>query len=689
VPAGGREAARSLGARYGVLASLAVSGLCVGSHALFLHAQLSGSEQEYERDELHGQGIFHAEVFADVSFEPSGAVQTVLDGLLWQQCGGLPKELGGGGQHSDVQCSWLGANASAQLAAGGQNECSLMECRRMVASQTVFSFSYLYSLIALWRTDRVVDAQGNGRPDKDRRYVGKWSKAWSREREARLRACGDMWPSCTDYGPYPDCDKWGCWASFEQCSGSRLLGDPFFDFPPPPDGGPGCELEYPGRPAAAFLFFSSLCWPHLKLLALHAAWYAPLRAAPRRNVLWLLAVLGKWSFSDVMVAAALLALLFVNLNAGLAANRFISELLGHSFPPVLGSLTLNTTAFLRVIGEEAMGLFCAAVLLSLATGVLVDLLDERHRQPATTPPPANSFVAARRASNSGELAPSLVWEIERMSAAAVGHTLLVLATGVTLAVALTSPVLRRDVSGSFIDDVTRAAAEAGSAVSGFAEDFNLLQLAYLCGAANDWDVVSTLHAATFFVFVAVGPVLRTVTQLALLTLPLSPGVAHWLLAVSQHAAVFYGLDVMLVAVPLLQVTVENMSDGMFTPQTFALCRDTHCFQLAAVPLRAYRTLAVSVALFLLSGYDGSLTHRFLHAAAHPHDVPPPSCCRKSRAAEGRTRGGVRGGEERAGGNAGVGAGGNNGNGGQHGRKGGGSDSAVTSRRSSSVAVQMQ
>ena len=203
-------------------------------------------------------------MFADVSFEPSGAVQTVLDGLLWQQCGGLPKELGGGGQHSDVQCSWLGANASAQLAAGGQNECSLMECRRVVASQTVFSFSYLYSLIALWRTDRVVDAQGNGRPDKDRRYVGKWSKAWTREREARLRACGDMWPSCTDYGPYPDCNKWGCWASFEQCSGSRLLGDPFFDFPPPPDGGPGCELEYPGRPAAAFLFFSSLCWHHLE-----------------------------------------------------------------------------------------------------------------------------------------------------------------------------------------------------------------------------------------------------------------------------------------------------------------------------------------------------------------------------------------------------------------------------------------
>ena len=55
VPAGGREAARSLGARYGVLASLAVSGLCVGSHALFLHAQLSGSEQEHKHHRNHSR----------------------------------------------------------------------------------------------------------------------------------------------------------------------------------------------------------------------------------------------------------------------------------------------------------------------------------------------------------------------------------------------------------------------------------------------------------------------------------------------------------------------------------------------------------------------------------------------------------------------------------------------------------
>ena len=92
--------------------------------------------------------------------------------------------------------------------------------------------------------------------------------------------------------------------------------------------------------------------------------------------------------------------------------------------------------------------------------------------------------------------------------------------------------------------------------------------------------MSTLHAATFVVFVVLGPVLRTATQLALLLLPLPPALARPLLALSRHVSVFYGLDVMLVAVPLLQQTVANMSDGMFTPKSFALCLDPKCFEIA-------------------------------------------------------------------------------------------------------------
>ena len=80
-------------------------------------------------------------------------------------------------------------------------------------------------------------------------------------------------PRCTEWGPYPDCSEWGCWATFEQCEGSRLLGDDELGFDPvDTERGPDCALVYPGRPAAAFLFFASLVWPHLKLIALHFAW---------------------------------------------------------------------------------------------------------------------------------------------------------------------------------------------------------------------------------------------------------------------------------------------------------------------------------------------------------------------------------------------------------------------------------
>jgi len=65
---------------------------------------------------------------------------------------------------------------------------------------------------------------------------------------------------------------------------------------------------------------------------------------------------------------------------------------------------------------------------------------------------------------------------------------------------------------------------------------------------------------------------------------------------------------------------------MFTPKTFALCKDPRCFEMGATPLRGYAALALTVALFYLSGYEGSFTHRYLHAAAHPGDVPPPNCC---------------------------------------------------------------
>lgn len=853
----------SLAKSAGLVPSLVVSSLLLYSHRLFYLAQTSGAGQTYERQDLQGKGIFHAQVFADIHLEPAGlAVAPALAAYQFRQCV-LPTYMGGGGIESKVECQQLDANASLGIAPSGQNECSTLSCGRYVARRTVFSFSYFYSLVALWRTDRVLQlrplndratglgsvssvATGNSRSDSsrgmhisradtpmsarlpptapgitirapnasaastlhgtasltstdhvfqpyvrasgDRRFVANWSSAWTPAREARLRSCGSMWPSCTRWGPYPDCNAWGCWATFEQCEGSPVLGDTELGLPRiDTSAQPSCRLIYPGRRAAAFLFLASLVWPHLKLLSLHLAWYLPLRKRLRRNILWLLSSLGKWSFSDVMVMAALLAVLYIDLGVTLSSRLFLAHLLGAGLPPALGDLRLRTHASFRVVGEAAMGQFCLAVLLSLGTGVLVDAVEELVREntemarhvldptwnvakgevgsnggeaegreraacdePRESPPvtalqrshlsaPCISVEPSRNPDEedvgcgvlhklqswhvgafsssmreggqstepsyargmTAESAPPVVgtsswwvdkcgdggsdstsggenllpaacksqtfgtyhlapekpdalqsraghvlgasanpsgWFLRRQSARHLIHVSLVTATGLSLVVALCSPMLRREVAGSFIDEVRDAAAAAGSSADSLGDEFNLLTLALLCGRANDWDYVSTLHALTFLTFVVVGPVFRTASQLVLLLIDLPPATAHRLLGLSRYASVFYGLDVMLVAVPLLQQTVDNMADGMFTPKTFALCRDPACFELQAVPLGGYKWLVLTVVLFYFSGYEGSYTHRYLHSAAHPYDCPPPdcSCCGAAQRTNGLT-----------------------------------------------------
>ena len=66
----------------------------------------------------------------------------------------------------------------------------------------------------------------------------------------------------------------------------------------------GGEDTHPGRAAAALIFIFSFVWPHLKLLLLHAAFYATLTEPARRNANFWLAFFGKWSLTDVIVMCA-------------------------------------------------------------------------------------------------------------------------------------------------------------------------------------------------------------------------------------------------------------------------------------------------------------------------------------------------------------------------------------------------
>ena len=64
-------------------------------------------------------------------------------------------------------------------------------------------------------------------------------------------------------------------------------------------------VSHHGRIASVVLFSFSFVWPHLKLMLMHIFFYIPLTSRRRRNGNYWLGVFGKWSFTDVLVMAAL------------------------------------------------------------------------------------------------------------------------------------------------------------------------------------------------------------------------------------------------------------------------------------------------------------------------------------------------------------------------------------------------
>ena len=173
-------------------------------------------------------------------------------------------------------------------------------------------------------------------------------------------------------------------------------------------GATGCTWP-PGRLASVLLVVFSFVWPHVKLVLLHLAYYAPVRPSRRRNLSYWLAFGGKWTLCDVIVMCVLMAL--VNLRADLQLLALWHEL-EPGFLNGCAALCANATgggdcaaacaaldsaidkavlnpadvpaasvdARLELRGEPAMYLFCVAVLLSISASVVVEHLDDRQRR---------------------------------------------------------------------------------------------------------------------------------------------------------------------------------------------------------------------------------------------------------------------------------------------------------------------
>eukprot|EP00308_Calcidiscus_leptoporus_P000771 CAMPEP_0119357698 /NCGR_PEP_ID=MMETSP1334-20130426/6044_1 /TAXON_ID=127549 /ORGANISM="Calcidiscus leptoporus, Strain RCC1130" /LENGTH=525 /DNA_ID=CAMNT_0007372005 /DNA_START=1 /DNA_END=1578 /DNA_ORIENTATION=+ len=368
----------------------------------------------------------------------------------------------------------------------------------------------------------------------------------------------------------------------------------------------GSRLEHPGRLGAILLFLSSFLWPHVKLGLLHYFFHARIRPPTRRNGYYWLAFFGKWSFSDVLVMISLLGVLDLHVD------RMKVDISNFAF----SSVTASLSAQLRLEGQLAMYWFCLSVVLSLSVGVFIDQLDEREREQQQAP--LRSAPDEAHGSRGGGRAGRSTCAL---AAAQALHTLLTVATLAVLLVALRAPLIRRIVSGS----ASAALRDFGVELN---QSYSLLELGWLSARAGGCDY---LMSGTFWVFVVVGPVLRSLSMLVLLVVPLPFNWQRSLHQASRHISVFYALEVMVVAVPLLNTTISELANGILTPKSFKLCtalNEQHggpCLTIDVEPQAGYYLMCASVALYFVSGFDGSPTHKFIHRRFYPHDMPPPTC----------------------------------------------------------------
>ena len=181
------------------------------------------------------------------------------------------------------------------------------------------------------------------------------------------------------------------------------------------------------------------------------------------------------------------------------------------------------------------------------------------------------------------------------------------------------------------------------------------------GALNMWAIppltaqeggLDYLMAGCFVVFVLIGPLLRVVSLLLLLLLPMRLETQRLVYIWSRRLVAYTAVEVMLIATPLMGQVFGPISEKLLNAQILPICApladlhpsprakdDPHmvlspCLRIDIYPMEGYWFNVASVVLLCAAGFDGSFTAKYLHRRLWPHDPhPPPSCiecCAKSK-----------------------------------------------------------
>jgi len=176
----------------------------------------------------------------------------------------------------------------------------------------------------------------------------------------------------------------------------------------------------------------------------------------------------------------------------------------------------------------------------------------------------------------------------------------------------------------------------------FDKSFNLWEIPGLTAQEEGLDY---LMAGAFLVFILVAPILRVVSLLLLLLLPLRLETQKIIYTWSRRLVTFTATEVMLIATPLIgqtfgPISSQLLNDGILhacKPLEYVFEHDKHqgtCLRIDVYPLSGYWYKVAASIMMFVSGFDGSPTCKYIHRRLWPHDPhPPPSCiecCAKTR-----------------------------------------------------------
>jgi len=153
----------------------------------------------------------------------------------------------------------------------------------------------------------------------------------------------------------------------------------------------------------------------------------------------------------------------------------------------------------------------------------------------------------------------------------------------------------------------------------------------LCGPLTTWKEWAV--AGIVITTVMVAPLLRSLTQLALLHVPMPMQRARLLFRFSKHLTYIYGLQVFTFLWAALALSGTNLAATLTLPvpeSLFVAFNETWGTDAFTVIFEARPGLyAAGFAVFLafFSAFDGSETHKYIHALLYAgEDCPPYTAC---------------------------------------------------------------